>query len=96
MVDGPYSIRIDDEARICLFGDHDPSRSGGINVLNFSLEARCVPMAELRELHRDLTAEIEKTWPITKPSDGSDVQWADELYQLMNATGHNYIGHITI
>jgi hypothetical protein len=90
-VDGPFSIRIDDEPRLCLFGDKDPSRTGGMHVLNFALEARSIPMDELREMHRDLHAGIEKSWAITQPNDGSSVQWQDPLYRLMNGINESAV-----
>ena len=40
--------------QVCLFGDKDPSKTGSINIMNFALEARCIPIDELLELHRDV------------------------------------------
>lgn len=81
-IDGPFSLQIDDEPRVCLFGDKNKRYCGGIRVLNMSLTARAIPIAELREQHRQLGNAIEKSWAFTR---GGATVWEDEIQTLCNA-----------
>ena len=70
-IDGDLSIPLQDEARVCLFGDKRKAGCGGWLIRNFRLEARAIGPAELQPLHDALTAEIEKSWAIARPEEVS-------------------------
>merc|ERR1711966_218644 len=71
---GNFALRIDDEPRMCIFGDKQQGCCGGVHVLNVSLTARAMSLSELREVHSDLSNGIEKSWAVTKTkSDSQDL-----------------------
>ena len=65
-MDGRFAIRIDDDPRLCLFGDKDPLLSGGVNILNVKLTARAMASHEICSIHRELSHGIAKSWVVTK------------------------------
>lgn len=71
-IDGDLSIPLQDEARVCLFGDKRKAACGGWLIRNFRLEARAIGPGELQRLHDALTAEIEKSWAIARPEEVSN------------------------
>jgi len=70
-LDGAMSIPMDDQPRVCLFGDGygggqvaSKERSGGWLIRNFRFDATALPITAINQIHSNLTPEIEKSWTI--------------------------------